>query len=367
MVSNRHLLFQGSILRGELIYFQVYDMVTSQNTLPNRQPKEARWGSSRQSLQTVKHLNKRPSSLSRKDHLLNQLPLGVNIPFFQTVSKSIGFQEVVYLHIHPPRGGVWTLRGRLVAPITIHLAPLGGSRYAPFCFFMVTHIVLTCYHFSKVFVPKLYSQISLGNLPFFPRPEASTLAQRWIDLRSGFGSSSHRATGTEHLAPLGRVIFFAGKSGDGTDETKKKWGLDFLGGCFGVFFVVFRVVFMLEGFFCGGIFVGVNLEENWMVVSSLFSMLTLIWALIFSNGLKMHKKSWWELQHHFSSPYRIPGLVLMYLHVKTIRINNPCRLVTCVSHCVLKPPYAPGGRNAPGSWQYFSLFGDSYQLPTQLS
>jgi len=52
------------------------------------------------------------------------------------------------------------------------------------------------------------------------------------------------------------VIFFAGKSGDGTDETKKKCGLDFLGGFFGVFFVVFRVVFMLEGFFVGGFLLG---------------------------------------------------------------------------------------------------------------
>ena len=30
---------------------------------------------------------------------------------------------------HPPRGGVWTLRSCLVAPLTIHLAPLGGSSF----------------------------------------------------------------------------------------------------------------------------------------------------------------------------------------------------------------------------------------------
>ncbi len=35
----------------------------------------------------------------------------------------------VSLYQRPPRGGVWTLRGWLVAPLTIHLAPLGGSRY----------------------------------------------------------------------------------------------------------------------------------------------------------------------------------------------------------------------------------------------
>ena len=121
VVSNRHLLFQGSILRGELIYFQVYDMVTSQNTLPNRQPKEARWGSSRQSLQTVKHLNKRPSSLSRKDHLLNQLPLGVNIPFFQTVSKSIGFSRSCILTYTPSKG--WCLNPK---------GSFSGTHYHPF-------------------------------------------------------------------------------------------------------------------------------------------------------------------------------------------------------------------------------------------
>ena len=78
----------------------------------------------------------------------------------------------------------------------------------------------------------------------------------------------------------------AGKSGGGTDETKKKvvagwwlvvaggwWlvGPGFLGMIFAVFFC-FCVVFMLGGFFCGVIFVGVNLEENWMVVSSFFSI-----------------------------------------------------------------------------------------------
>ena len=232
---------------------------------------------------------------------------------------------------------------------------------------MVTHIVLTCYHFSKVFVPKLYSQISLGNLPFFPRPEASTLAQRWIDLRSGFGSSSQPRDGHGAPCATGTGDFFCREKWWWNGWNQKKVRPGFFGRMFWGVFCCFSSGFYVGRFFCGGIFVGVNLEENWMVVSSLFSMLTLIWALIFSNGLKMHKKSWWELQHHFSSPYRIPGLVLMYLHVKTIRINNPCRLVTCVSHCVLKPPYAPGGRNAPGSWQYFSLFGDSYQLPTQLS
>ncbi len=40
------------------------------------------------------------------------------------------FKKTNYLD--PPRGGVWTLRGCLVAPLTIHLAPLGGSRYISF-------------------------------------------------------------------------------------------------------------------------------------------------------------------------------------------------------------------------------------------
>ena len=35
---------------------------------------------------------------------------------------------------HPPRGGVGTLRGCLMAPFTIHLAPLGGSRFV--CLFV---------------------------------------------------------------------------------------------------------------------------------------------------------------------------------------------------------------------------------------
>ena len=38
-----------------------------------------------------------------------------------------GTVETTYQH--PPRGGVWTLRGCLVAPFTIHLAPLGVSKY----------------------------------------------------------------------------------------------------------------------------------------------------------------------------------------------------------------------------------------------
>ena len=39
---------------------------------------------------------------------------------------------LTFFYQHPPRGGVWTLRGCLVAPFTIHLAPLGGSRYGYF-------------------------------------------------------------------------------------------------------------------------------------------------------------------------------------------------------------------------------------------
>ena len=44
------------------------------------------------------------------------------------LSVYLFFQHPI-IYQHPPRGGVWTLRGRLVAPLTIHLAPLGGSRY----------------------------------------------------------------------------------------------------------------------------------------------------------------------------------------------------------------------------------------------
>ena len=35
----------------------------------------------------------------------------------------------IYVQQHPPMGGVFTLRGCLMAPFPIHLAPLGGSRY----------------------------------------------------------------------------------------------------------------------------------------------------------------------------------------------------------------------------------------------
>ena len=37
--------------------------------------------------------------------------------------------ESIFTYQHPPRGGGWTLRDCLMAPFTINLAPLGGSRY----------------------------------------------------------------------------------------------------------------------------------------------------------------------------------------------------------------------------------------------
>ena len=171
--------------------------------------------------------------------------------------------------------------------------------------------------FFQVFVPKLYSQIFTGIPallpPFRGFDRCSTLnwptVWIWCSVAPRDGHGAPCATGTGDFFGRGRRL--AGKSGDGgTDETKKEWGLDFWG-CFLLFFVWFLCwkVF-LWGDFCWG--------ESWGKLDggfkSLFSMFTLIWALIFSNGLKIHKKSWWELQHHFSSPYRIPGLVLMYLH-----------------------------------------------------
>ena len=60
---------------------------------------------------------------------LSHVPLGADVPVKQDNLKmslqfTIGNNNFSYLH--PPSTGVWTLRGYLVAPLTIHLAPLGG-------------------------------------------------------------------------------------------------------------------------------------------------------------------------------------------------------------------------------------------------
>ena len=279
MVSNRHLLFQGSIFRGELIYFQVYDMVFAVLEYPETNSKST-W---------INGHHPFPGKIIfwTNFHWVS------TFRFFRQCLSQLVFKKLhtyIYTLQCPPRGGVWTLRGRLVAPLTIHLAPLGGSRYIHHSVFSwLFTLSLQFYHFSKVFVPKLYSQISLGNPPFFPHPEASTLAQRWIDLRSGFGSSSNRATGTEHLAPLGRVIFFAGKSGDGTDETKKSeawifWE-DFLG-CFLFFFVWFLC---WKVFFVGGFLLGWILRKLDDGFKSFFLSSHLFGLLFFPMGWKYIK------------------------------------------------------------------------------
>lgn len=144
---------------------------------------------------------------------------------FHWVSQSVGLQEVVYLHKH-------------------HM-----------CFFMAPHIVRAI--FPRFLFLNCTPKFSLG-FPPFPRSEASTVAQRWIDLRSGFGAPSHCATGTEHLAPLGPGDFFyrrrrwPGKVVMERMKQKKSGAWIF----WGIFFVVFRVVFMLEGFFVGGFLLG---------------------------------------------------------------------------------------------------------------
>ncbi len=53
----------------------------------------------------------------------------INSVFFPlTFCNGILCINLLLAYQHPPRGGVWTLRDCLVAPLTIHLAPLGGSR-----------------------------------------------------------------------------------------------------------------------------------------------------------------------------------------------------------------------------------------------
>ena len=69
---------------------------------------------------------------------------------------------------HPPRGGVWTLRGCLMAPFTIHLAPLGGPRYIHFDF-----LEEVLWFFSR------FQQINLTEIPKRSRFFVSILAELW--------------------------------------------------------------------------------------------------------------------------------------------------------------------------------------------
>ena len=51
--------------------------------------------------------------------------------------------DSIYKYQHPPRGGVWTLRSCLVAPLTIHLAPLAGSRYNQYILYHIQNMKYT--------------------------------------------------------------------------------------------------------------------------------------------------------------------------------------------------------------------------------
>ena len=155
---------------------------------------------------------------------------------FHWVSQSVGLQEVVSLHIH-------------------HM-----------CFFMLTHTVLP---FFPVFVPKLYSQIFTGIPPPSPvlrlRPLLNAELTYGLDLV--LRRTARRARST--LRHWDGWFFLPGKVVMERMKPKKSVAWIF-GRIFWGVFCCFSCGFYVGRFFCGGIFVGVNLEESWMVVSSLF-------------------------------------------------------------------------------------------------
>ncbi len=80
---------------------------------------------------------------------------GISKPEY--IGKTIAYQ-------HPPRCGVWTLRGCLVASLTILLAPLGVSRYINIVLIWWSQVLLDIlkWVFPKIMVPPNHPFVHRG-------------------------------------------------------------------------------------------------------------------------------------------------------------------------------------------------------------